>query len=124
LSQSEKPRNVVLVVEDEPLIRWCAIEMIEEVGYVVLEAVDADAAIAILKARDDICIIFTDIDMPGSMDGLKLARAVRDGWPPIKIIVTSGHRTPGAGDLPDGGRFLPKPYRADDLAAALSALAA
>jgi CheY-like chemotaxis protein len=70
----------------------------------------ADEAIAILEARLDINVVFTDIQMPGSMDGLKLAAAVRDRWPPIKIVATSGHVKIGAGDLPQGGRFLRKPY--------------
>jgi CheY-like chemotaxis protein len=102
-------RPVVLVVEDEFLLRMDATDMITAAGFDVVEAVDADAAIEILEARDDIAVIFTDIQMPGSMDGLKLARAVRGRWPPIKIIATSGVHI-GEIDLPEGGRFLPKPY--------------
>lgn len=89
-----------------------------------IEARDADEAIEILQARDDIRFIFTDIDMPGSMSGLRLAHAVRKRWPPIKIIVTSGMRTPQAIELPLGSHFLPKPYDADSLVLALSLLAA
>lgn len=102
-------RPVILVVEDELLIRMHAVEMIEHAGFEVVEAANADEAISILEARSDITVIFTDIQMPGSMDGLKLAAAVRDRWPPVKIVTTSGHVKVGAGDLPDGGRFLPKP---------------
>jgi CheY-like chemotaxis protein len=102
-------RPVVLVVEDEFLLRMDATDMITAAGFDVVEAVDADAAIEILEARDDVAVIFTDIQMPGSMDGLKLARAVRGRWPPIKIIATSGVHI-GEIDLPEGGRFLPKPY--------------
>jgi CheY-like chemotaxis protein len=102
-------RPVVLVVEDEFLLRMDAADMITAAGFDVVEAVDADAAIEILEARDDVAVIFTDIQMPGSMDGLKLARAVRGRWPPIKIIATSGVHI-GELDLPEGGRFLPKPY--------------
>ena len=105
------PANtVVLVVEDDALVRMDAIDMMEEFGFDVLEAENSDEAIRLLETRLDITVIFTDVNMPGSMDGLKLARAVRGRWPPIKIIVTSGHLKLVDGDLPDGGRFLPKPY--------------
>jgi CheY-like chemotaxis protein len=106
---SEAKRAVILIVEDELLIRMNAVEMIEE-AYEVVEAANADEAIAILERRLDITVLFTDIQMPGSMDGLKLAAAVRDRWPPILIVATSGHVKLGPGDLPQGGRFLPKPY--------------
>ena len=102
-------RAVILIVEDELLIRMHAVEMIEE-AFEVVEAASADEAIAILEARLDIRVVFTDIQMPGSMDGLKLAAAVRDRWPPIKIVATSGHVKIGADDLPQGRRFLRKPY--------------
>jgi CheY-like chemotaxis protein len=102
-------RAVILIVEDELLIRMHAVEMIEE-AFEVVEAASADEAIAILEARLDITVIFTDIQMPGSMDGLKLAAAVRNRWPPIKIVATSGQVKLDPGDLPAGGRFLRKPY--------------
>jgi CheY-like chemotaxis protein len=102
-------RPVVLIVEDEFLLRSNAVDMIGEAGFEVVEAANADEAIEILEARPDITVVFTDIQMPGSMDGLKLARAVRGRWPPIKIIATSG-RADVTADLPEGGRFLPKPY--------------
>jgi two-component system, response regulator PdtaR len=100
----------ILIVEDEPLVRLCAVEAVEASGYEVVEAANADEAIAILESRTDIRVIFTDIHMPGSMDGLKLAHAVRHRWPPIKIIVTSGCERIAPEDLPDGGRFFAKPY--------------
>ena len=103
-------KPVVLVVEDEVLIRMNTVEIIEDAGFDVLEAANADEAIVLLEARLDIQVVFTDIDMPGSMNGIKLAQAVRGRWPPIKIIATSGHFKLQAGDLPDDGRFLPKPY--------------
>jgi CheY-like chemotaxis protein len=112
---------VVLVVEDEFLLRMDAVDMIEAAGFNVVEAADADAAIEILEARNDIAVIFTDIQMPGSMDGLKLARAVRGRWPPIKIIATSGIQV-GETDLPEGGRFLPKPYSSAQIAGMLRQL--
>lgn len=100
----------ILIVEDEPLVRLCAVEVLEDAGYQVIEAASADEAIAILESRRDIRVIFTDIHMPGSMDGLKLAHAVRHRWPPIKIIVTSGREKIASEDLPEGGRFFAKPY--------------
>jgi CheY-like chemotaxis protein len=112
-------RQLVLVVEDEGLVRMNAVAMIEEAGFSVLEASDADDAIRILETRRDITVIFTDIEMPGSMNGIKLAHAVRDRWPPIKIIATSGHYGFREGDLPTGGRFLPKPYTLPQISQAL-----
>src|ERR1019366_2069715 len=79
---------VVLIVEDESLTRLDAVEMAEAAGFAVVEASNADDAIRILESRNDIRIVFTDIDMPGSMDGLKLPRAIRNRWPPIQLIVT------------------------------------
>jgi len=78
----QKARTVVLIVEDEPLLRMLAVEVVEEAGFVALEACDADAAVELLESRRDIALLFTDINMPGSMDGLKLAHAVRNRWPP------------------------------------------
>ena len=101
---------MILIVEDEFLLRLDSAETIEHAGFEVIQAANADEAIAILTARPDIHVVFTDIQMPGSMDGLKLARAVRGRWPPIKIVATSGHVHVRDTDLPEGGRFLPKPY--------------
>jgi CheY-like chemotaxis protein len=100
----------VLIVEDEPLVRLGAAKFIADEGFEVIEAANADEAIRILEARKDVRIVFTDIHMPGSMDGLKLARAVRNRWPPIKIIVTSGRDPVREQDLPEGSRFFAKPY--------------
>ena len=120
LVQSRRP--VVLIVEDEFLLRMDAAEMIEAAGFEVVEAGNADQAIAILESRPDITVVFTDIQMPGSMDGLKLARAVRGRWPPIKIVATSGHIHVRETDLPEGGRFLPKPYSPDEVTGMLREL--
>lgn len=106
----QEKRAVILIVEDELLIRLNAVEMIEEAGFEVVEAASADEAIAILEGRLDITVVFTDIQMPGSMDGLKLAAAVRARRPPIMIVATSGRVKLAPGDLPEGGRFLSKPY--------------
>ena len=113
---SASKRPVVLIVEDEFLLRMDAVGMITDAGFEVVEAANADDAIEILEARRDITVVFTDIQMPGSMDGLKLARAVRGRWPPIKIVATSGLVDVGEKDLPEGGRFLRKPYQAKALA--------
>lgn len=110
-----RKRPVVLIVEDEFLLRMDAVGMITDAGFEVVEAANADDAIEILEARRDISVVFTDIQMPGSMDGLKLARAVRGRWPPIKIVATSGLVDVGEKDLPEGGRFLQKPYEAEAL---------
>ncbi len=84
--------------------------MVEEAGFEAVEATNADQAVEILLARPDIRIVLTDIDMPGSMDGMKLARMVRDRWPPIEIIIVSGHRVVAEADLPERGVFFRKPY--------------
>jgi CheY-like chemotaxis protein len=115
----ESGRPVVLVVEDDRLLRLDAADMIADAGFEVVEAANADEAIAILESRNDITVVFTDIQMPGSMDGLKLARAVRGRWPPIKIITTSGQRIIEETDLPEGGRFLPKPYNSVQVSSVL-----
>ena len=90
MSSPTTKRPIVLIVEDETLIRMDAVEMIVAAGYEVLEAANADQAIEILKARTDIAILFTDIQMPGSIDGLKLAHAVRHRWPPVKLLRVPG----------------------------------
>ena len=115
-------RPVILIVEDDFLIRMNAAEMIADAGFDVIEAGNADEAIVILEARPDIHVVFTDIQMPGSMDGLKLARFVRGRWPPIKIVATSGNSVVQDGDLPEGGVFLPKPYTFDTVASTLREL--
>ncbi len=122
LSKSKRP--VVLVVEDEFLLRIDAVDMVAAAGFEVIEAGNADEAIEILEARPDVTVVFTDIQMPGSMDGLKLARAIRGRWPPIKIIATSGRPNVGEPDLPEGGRFLPKPYSLHQVTGALRELTA
>lgn len=109
-------RPIVLIVEDETLIRMDAVEMIIAAGYEVLEAANADQAIEILEARADIAIVFTDIQMPGSIDGLKLAHAVRRRWPPVRIVTCSGHVKVIQEDLPEGARFVPKPYSKSEIA--------
>jgi two-component system, response regulator PdtaR len=111
--------SAVLIVEDEALVRMGAVRAIENAGFEVIEAANADEAIEILESRSDIRVVFTDIHMPGSMDGLKLAHAVRHRWPPIKIIVTSGRDLITTHDLPKGGLFFAKPYNPIEITDAL-----
>ena len=114
----------ILVVEDELLSRIHAVNLIEDAGYEAVEAANADDAIKILEERKDIRIVFTDINMPGSMDGLKLSHAIRKRWPPIELILTSGHFILSDADLPERGRFFPKPYADKQLIDAVHHLAA
>ena len=115
-------RPLILIVEDEFLLRMDSAEMIENAGFDVIQAADAEEAIAILIAQPDINLVFTDIQMPGSMDGLKLAHFVRNRWPPIKIVATSGLIQIKHDDLPAGSAFLRKPYRGDEVVAVLREL--
>jgi two-component system, response regulator PdtaR len=119
-----RKRPVVLVVEDEFLVRIVAASLVQEAGFEAVQAANAEQAIAILEARDDIGVVFTDVNMPGSMDGLKLAAAVRDRWPSVEFIVTSGRQFVGADALPERSLFLMKPYSAFQVAQALAALTA
>ena len=113
---------VVLVVEDEWLLRLLAIELVEDAGFVGLQAANADEAIVILEQREDIALILTDVDMPGTMDGLRLAHAVRRRWPPIKIIIVSGKTHLSDADLPSDTRFFSKPYSVPDMISELRSL--
>jgi len=113
---------VVLVVEDEMLLRMCAVDMVEDAGYTPVEAADADEAVAILESRSDIALMLTDVQMPGSMDGLKLAHAVHDRWPPIKIILVSGQLTLAEADIPVDSRFFGKPFAAQEMIAELQSM--
>ena len=116
-------RPHVLVVEDEFFSRLHAVNLVEAAGYKAIEASNADEAIAILETRKDIRIVFTDIDMPGSMDGLKLAGAIRDRWPPIELILTSGHVDVPKSEVPERGVFFSKPYRDQEIVSALQKFA-
>ena len=114
----------VLVVEDETFIRMDAVDMLRAAGFDVVEAINADEAIHMLERDPNIQLIFTDIDMPGSMNGLKLAAAVRKRWPPVRIIATSGHFKVQAGDLPLDARFISKPYQPAQIINAIQELVA
>jgi CheY-like chemotaxis protein len=114
-------RPVVLVVEDDALVRFTAVSSIEDAGFDVVEAADAKEAISILEVRSDIWAVFTDVQMPGSIDGLQLAHLISVRWPPIKIIAASGRLKLRDDDLPAGGRHLHKPYDSGELIGILKA---
>jgi len=109
------PKPTVLVVEDELMLRMRAVDIVEDAGFTALEAVNADEALALLESRSDIRLLFTDIQMPGSMDGLKLAYAVHERWPSIKIILVSGQVVLSESDRPAGSRFHGKPLEGPDM---------
>jgi len=115
---------IVLVVEDQPFLRVAAVDLVRDAGFEAIAAKDADQAILFLQARADIRIVFTDVEMPGSMNGIALAIAIRGRWPLIELIVTSGQRHVGAHELPARGVFFRKPYADDDVAAMLHRMAA
>lgn len=111
-STSPKP-SFALVVDDDALIRMDALAILEDAGFETLEATHADAAVGLLHDRHPhLCLLFTDVQMPGRMDGFALARYAAERWPHISIVVASGHAKPGPGDLPEGARFIAKPFSA------------
>jgi len=114
--------SVILTVEDEFFISEYLRLLLERAGYDVIATYNADEAIAVLERRSDIHTIITDINMPGSMDGLRLAAAVGDRWPPIKIIVVTGHKPPKLDELPSDSAFVARPYTAERMIAAVSEL--
>jgi CheY-like chemotaxis protein len=115
-------RGIVLVVEDEAIIRMGAVQIVEDAGYAGIEASCAVQAMTILSIRSDICVVFTDINMPGTMNGLDLARSIRDRWPSIGVILTSGKVFLNGDDLSPDWRYIRKPYEPSAIAAALSQL--
>ncbi len=112
---------LVLVAEDEELIRILANEILSEAGFGVLEAADGKEALGILEARPDVSMLFSDVDMP-FLDGFSLARLVAVRWPHMPVLITSGKTSPNFGDLPASARFLPKPYRSAILIGEINAL--
>ena len=116
-------KPLVLIVEDEPLLRLHAVSLIEDAGFMTCEAGSADEAIALLETTPAIAIVFSDIDLPGDMDGLRLAAAIRKRWPPVELILTSGHVVVDPADLPARGHFFSKPYDGATLVDTLNAFA-
>src|SRR6476661_5964216 len=121
---STEPTEVpnVLVVEDEMILRMRAVDIVEDAGFCAIEAVNGDEAISILESRSDISLLFTDIQMPGSIDGLKLAHAVHERWPSIKIILVSGQVKPSDNERPANSRFFGKPLGVEQMIAELQAM--
>lgn len=115
-------QSIVLVVEDEAIIRMGAVQIVEDAGYAGIEASCAFQAMTILSSRSDICAVFTDINMPGTMNGLDLARAMHDRWPSIGVILTSGRVLLKGDDLSPDWRYIRKPYEPAAIAAALCQL--
>src|SRR5438045_7943729 len=115
-------KATVLVVEDEMLLRMRAVDIVEDAGFTPLEAVNAEDALALLESRSDIDLLFTDIQMPGTMNGLKLAHAVHERWPSIKIILVSGQVTPDEKDRPANSRFFGKPVEVQQMIAELQGM--
>jgi len=120
LDSNEVPK--VLVVEDEMILRMRAVDIVEDAGFHPVQAVNADEAISILESRSDISLLFTDIQMPGSIDGLKLAHAVHDRWPAIKIILVSGEVKPSDAERPEDSRFFGKPLGVEQMIAELQGM--
>lgn len=112
--------SLVLVVEDEGLVRSTAVDMLEDAGFAVLEAGTANEAWDILECHADIRVLFTDVDMPGSMNGFDLAGRVAERWPHIRLVITSGRHWPRNDDLPDDGQFIHKPYHMSELISAIA----
>ncbi len=114
-SESIRP-PVVLLVEDEPLVRMTAADELDDAGFRVLEAKNADEALVVLEAHsDEVQVLFTDVDMPGSMNGMALAERVYQRWPHVLLLISSGYARPHSDEIPDHGRFVPKPYRGETL---------
>jgi CheY-like chemotaxis protein len=118
-------RDTILLVEDEPLVRIFGVDVLEEAGYQVIEAANADLALKVLEADPRVVsVLVTDVHMPGSLDGCDLARIVEERWPWIRLVVTSGEAKLTSADVPDHGRFIPKPWSDGAIVKAVAAAGA
>jgi CheY-like chemotaxis protein len=118
-----KARPLILVVEDEALVRMTLVDVLEDAGFKVIEAVHADEALRVLKAVSDIQALVTDVEMPrGSINGFELARRVRTERQEIGVLIASGRAAPKVGDLPDGALFIGKPVHPETLVRLLKTL--
>src|ERR1700733_4977405 len=122
MSTDLTPVPNILIVEDEMILRMRAVDIVEDAGFNPVEAINADQAISILESRSDISLLFTDIQMPGSMDGLKLAHTVHNRWPDIKIILVSGQVKPSEAERPADSRFFGKPLGMQQMITELQAM--
>lgn len=126
MNRGSMSQRAILIVEDEPIIRMCAAEMVEDAGYLAIEVGDAETAMMRLEAGEPIAAVFTDINLPGGMDGLALAEEVGRRWPEIRILIASGRPAPAA--CPTSGQtsgkvsFIPKPYGSGEFLAALDSV--
>ncbi len=110
---------IVLVVEDQVLIRMTAADLFEDAGFEVIEAANSREALAALALRSDIAVLFADVDLPGGINGYKLAQSARLTHPRLVVMMVSGRQWPDADDLPSGGRFVAKPYNAPAMVASV-----
>lgn len=111
----ERAQPLILVVEDDELLRLHAADLLEAHGFSVIKVENANEALKVLEQRNDVRLLFTDTQMPGALDGMDLARQVHARWPHVLLVITSGHAAPTRAEIPDDGRFVAKPYRASDL---------
>jgi DNA-binding NtrC family response regulator len=115
--------SVVLIVEDEEILRIFAAWQLEEAGFEVVQAANADEALQAMNSRPDVRVLFTDVQMPGQLDGMDLARKIHEQWPKVLVLITSGNSRPAKADIPNQGHFLAKPYRSEDVISEIAALA-
>jgi CheY-like chemotaxis protein len=116
-------RHPVLIIEDEPILRMEAIDMVERAGFEAIEAKDVDEAIKILETRTDIRVVYMDLDMPRGVKGIEIAACIRDRWPPIEIILTAASFSKADLDLPVRAEFFSKPVRHREIVAAMRRMA-
>ena len=121
MTDSAKPA-VILLAEDEALVRMVAADILNDAGFRVIESVNANESLTMLQARCDVQALVTDVEMPGALDGFTLARLVDKTWPQIGIVVVSGRAQPAEGDLPPKALFLGKPYTPDALVKAVRSI--
>lgn len=123
-SSPDDGKPLVLVVDDEPVLLSLSMDVVDAAGLDAVGATNADEALRILESRTDIRIVFTDIRMPGSIDGIILARMISRRWPSVRMIVTSGGERPGLRTIPENARFFAKPYSTAQVIETLRELAA
>jgi CheY-like chemotaxis protein len=122
MALSSDPAPVVLVAEDEELVRLYAADLLLDAGYKVIDVASAEAALAAMADQPDIRVHFTDIQTPGKLDGIELARKVHEQWPLVLLLITSGGRQPAKAEIADHGHFIPKPYRPNDVLNEIAAM--
>src|ERR1039458_4540746 len=120
MAPQEDLLRTILLVEDDALLRWNAAEIAEDAGFAVLQAADADTALKLIGEHEEVGILFTDVNMPGSMNGIRLAHVVHERRPDVALIITSGEMRPHKAKIPDDGIFIPKPYTDRELKLALN----